>query len=105
MHRAYETIVQRPSQSHTLQSLASRHGLNRSKLARGFRQVYGTTVFDVLHRERLKMACRLLEDSKLQIGEVARAVGYKDATSFSRSFRRHYGVAPSEAPGRARGNP
>ena len=102
VHRAYETIVQRPSQPHTLQSLAARHGLNRSKLARGFRQVSGTTVFHVLHRERLKLACRLLEDSKLQIGEVARAVGYKDATSFSRSFRRHYGVAPSEAPGRAR---
>ena len=37
------------------------------------------------------------------MGEVARAVGYKDATSFSRSFRRHYGVAPREAPGRTRG--
>jgi AraC-like DNA-binding protein len=103
VHRAYETIVQMPARPHTLQSLATGHGLNRNKLARGFREVFGTTVFDVLQRERLKMSCRLLEDGKLQVGEVARAEGYKDATSFSRSFRRHYGVAPREAPGRARG--
>jgi AraC-like DNA-binding protein len=105
VHRAYDTIVQTPARPHTLQSLSARHGLNRNKLARGFRQVFGTTMFDVLQRERLKMACRLLEDGTLQIGEIARAVGYKDATSFSRSFRRHYGVAPREAPGRARGGP
>jgi len=103
VHRAYEMIVQMPAGPHTLRSLAVKHGLNRNKLARGFRQVFGTTMFDVLQRERLKMACRLLEEGKLQVSEVARAVGYKDATSFSRSFHRHYGVPPREAPGRARG--
>ncbi len=34
----------------------------------------------------------------LSISEVARAVGYSDASAFTRAFRRRFGIAPSDVP-------
>lgn len=43
---------------------------------------------------RCTVACRLLKDSQKQIYDIAAALGYKDASSFSRAFRRWTATAP-----------
>lgn len=45
---------------------------------------------------RLDLAARLLCTTSLQIGEIARAVGYEDPFHFSRAFRNHHEVSPSQ---------
>jgi AraC-like DNA-binding protein len=97
VHLAHDAIVRSPAAGRTLQSLATQHGLNRNKLARGFREAFGMTVFEVLQQERLKLAWTLLEERDKRISEIARAVGYLDATSFTRAFRKHFGVSPRVA--------
>jgi transcriptional regulator GlxA family with amidase domain len=42
-------------------------------------------------------AKNLLQDLTLRIKEVAAAVGYADASNFSRDFRKQYGRSPSQS--------
>lgn len=45
---------------------------------------------------RIHTACRLLKSTFMSIGEIAAAVGYRDALYFSRCFRAAQGVSPSD---------
>lgn len=47
-----------------------------------------------LNHCRLEKACKLLKNTDLQIGEIARSVGYEDALQFSRFFKRQTGLSP-----------
>lgn len=79
-----------------LEDLARKVGLNRNKLAMGFKHVFGMTVGEY-HRElRLQRAYAKLQDSDLQIGRIADEAGYRDAGSFSKVFKARFGILPSE---------
>jgi AraC-like DNA-binding protein len=56
----------------------------------------GVTPMQYLERVRLEQAEKLLRFGSLQIGEVARAVGYADPEYFANRFRRHSGHSPRE---------
>ena len=47
-------------------------------------------------RRRLETAKRLLRNSEIAVGEVARRSGFASPSHFSDSFRRHTGMAPSQ---------
>lgn len=94
VQRARAIIANNPEQPHTLQSLSRSLGLNRTLLAEGFHAEFGETVFAFLQRERLRRAWTLLEDGSERVASVAARVGYRDAASFTRAFKAHYGVTP-----------
>lgn len=58
-----------------------------------------------LRRTRLRHALELLAATDISIGEVAVRVGYREASQFTKAFKRTYGVTPSEARARRRGSP
>lgn len=79
-----------------LEELARRVGVNRNKLAAGFKHVFGMTV-GAYHRDlRLERACEMLKHSGLTVGRIADEAGYRDAGSFSKAFKLRYGVLPSD---------
>ncbi|MBE7173939.1 MAG: helix-turn-helix transcriptional regulator [Williamsia sp.] len=84
----------------SLTQLARLSLLNEFKLKRGFRQLFGTTVFGYLRDLRMNHATRLLRDHKLQVEEVAGMLGYEHAHHFSAAFKKHFGSRPSEWMGR-----
>lgn len=53
------------------------------------------TFRELLEQLRMERALELLKESSASITEIAFALGYDDATSFSRAFRRHTGRPPS----------
>ncbi|AVZ38426.1 MULTISPECIES: helix-turn-helix transcriptional regulator [unclassified Dietzia] len=55
----------------------------------------GTTPMAWLVDCRIGEARRLLGETSLPIGEVARMVGYRDTAQFSRSFKSRTGCSPS----------
>jgi AraC-like DNA-binding protein len=81
----------------TIPALARAVGTNTSKLKRGFKFLYGKTVFEFGHSHRMDHALGLLMDSRMSVNEIAAAVGYQHQTSFTASFREHFGFAPKEA--------
>lgn len=74
--------------------LAKITGMNHFKLNRGFKEVFGNTVFGYLRELRLKEAKRLLEKGEMNVTEVSLSVGYSCLSHFAKIFKEHYGVSP-----------
>lgn len=80
----------------TLEELAGRAGLSRTVLAERFREAMGETPLAYLRTVRMQMAMRLLTETERTLEQVAQQVGYQDAFSFSKVFKRSVGMAPRE---------
>ncbi len=79
----------------TIAELARESGLNQLKLKRGFKILFGTSVYALFLRERMKRARQLLRDHN--VGETAHLLGYSNVSHFSRAFYRQFGVLPGQA--------
>lgn len=60
-----------------------------------FKRATGETLHRFLRKLRLQKAARLLRESDMTVGEVARAVGFENADHFSAAFSRQYGLSPT----------
>ncbi|MFP4157830.1 MAG: helix-turn-helix transcriptional regulator [Opitutales bacterium] len=79
---------------HSLKDLSRRFHLNECKLKRGFKQVYGQTVFGYLRECRMRRAEGRLRTSDDSVLEIACEVGYSNASYFARSFNERFGMLP-----------
>lgn len=78
----------------TLEQLARRAGLSRTALAERFRETMGDTPLNHLRTVRMQRAVQLLTETDRPLEAVATAVGYQDAFSFSKVFKRSVGLSP-----------
>jgi AraC-like DNA-binding protein len=83
-------------QDHSLKNIARHFGINDFTLKKGFKETIGTTVFDYLLSKRLAHSLQLLQSSNQSISDIGSLVGYKYPNHFSTSFKKMYGVSPSE---------
>ncbi|MEO0704083.1 MAG: AraC family transcriptional regulator [Cyanobacteria bacterium J06649_5] len=91
---AKEILLRDLSNPPSLESLTQRTGLNDFALRQGFRQVFGTTVFGQLQAHRLEVAKQLLAEQDISVTEVAHRVGYASLPSFTKAFKRKFGITP-----------
>lgn len=92
-----ESILHEKIQSAvTVEELAIEVGINRYKLNRNFKQIYGEPIFQYLTRIRMEKAKEILSEKKLNISEVAYEVGYKNPQHFTVAFKKFYGYVPSK---------
>jgi AraC-like DNA-binding protein len=96
VHRALALMQADCAQPWTLDSLAAAVGLSRTGLAQRFRQALGDTPLSHLRTLRMQQAMRLLAETTQTLEQVATAVGYQDAFSFSKVFKREVGQSPRE---------
>jgi AraC-like DNA-binding protein len=94
--RALGCMHREPEQAWTLKELAKRAATSRSVLDQRFRELLGQAPMGYLTAWRLQLASRKLRTTSETMAEVAGAVGYSSEASFSRAFKRHVGVSPSE---------
>ena len=92
IHHAREVISRDLENPPTLFEVARLVGLTHTKLNRGFREIYGTTVFGCLRKIRLEQARIFLEEGKMNVTEVAFSVGYNSLSMFSKAFSEHFGI-------------
>lgn len=79
----------------SLEELAAAVGLSARRLNQGFRRLYGTTVFDCLLEERMRLARQIILDGPaVPLKHLAWLVGYTQLSNFSNAYRRHFGVSP-----------
>lgn len=76
--------------------LAARLYVSRSKLCATFRQETGEAVGTYVRRRRGERAEELLAAGGLEVGEVARRLGYPSAGAFCQAFRASHGMSPSD---------
>jgi AraC-like DNA-binding protein len=91
-----ERLAADPARRWTLAAMAHETGLSRKMLLRRFRAATGVSPINWLIGRRLHRAAELLAETTQNVGEVAAALGYPDAFTFSRQFRRRFGHPPRE---------
>jgi AraC-like DNA-binding protein len=74
--------------------LARAVGMSEKALNAGFRELFGTTVFETLRNERLEHARIALESTDLPLKEIATRIGYNQVTNFTTAFSMRYGMPP-----------
>lgn len=92
---ARRLIDERWNEKLSLDRIASLCGLNREKLTRGFREMFGVTVAEAIAEQRLQQACRMLLTTDLPVSLVGYENGYLNNASFARAFGRRFGASPS----------
>lgn len=80
----------------SMELVAQKLGLSRQTLLRRLKDE-GTTFEQVLDELRRKLALHYLGGKKVSVNETAYLVGFSDAASFSRAFKRWTGLSPSAA--------
>ncbi|MBE9914114.1 helix-turn-helix transcriptional regulator [Paenibacillus donghaensis] len=80
----------------SIRELSKRVGMNEFKLKKGFRELFGMTIFELVRQKRMEKALWYMEVARLNVGETAVSVGYSNASNFTTAFRKHYGCNPSE---------
>jgi signal transduction histidine kinase/ligand-binding sensor domain-containing protein/DNA-binding response OmpR family regulator len=79
-----------------IEQFATEVGVSRMQLYRKFNALTNMTVKEFVKSIRLKRAAQLLLEKKLNINEIAYAVGFKDLSHFRKCFRHEYGKSASE---------
>lgn len=96
VRRAVALLHEDSAHPWTLETLAARAGLSRTVLAERFREAMGDTPLSYLRTLRMQRAMQLLSETDRHLEAVATAVGYTDAFSFSKVFKRTVGLSPRE---------
>jgi len=95
LQEAKAYIAQNMQTPCSLIELARKTGLNDFKLKKGFKALFGNTVFGYLFDLRMDTAYTLLQDDK-SVSEVAELIGYKNPHHFTAAFKKRFGFLPSQ---------
>ena len=85
----------RPEPGLTLSEAARACSVSRNQLNRILKRATGFTFQQLLIRERLEQAGRLIRSGQANCTEAAFAAGFCDSNYFARAFRKVYGHPPS----------
>ncbi|WP_300724642.1 hybrid sensor histidine kinase/response regulator transcription factor [uncultured Bacteroides sp.] len=97
MERVMKTINEHLGDSDfSVEILAEEVGFSRVQLHRKLKELTGMPASDLIRNVRLKQAANLLKDKKLNVAQVAYAVGFTNHTYFSVAFRKYYGMTPTD---------
>jgi transcriptional regulator GlxA family with amidase domain len=94
---ATEILASEFSRPNKVEDVARRVATSPRQLQRVFAEMHGLGFRAYLRRVRMSRAADLLATTDLPVKEVAQQVGYRDASQFSKAFKRTRGVTPSEA--------
>lgn len=75
-------------------TIAARFGMNAAYLSRAFKDGIATNLLEFIHRTRIAAAKKLLQEHAIK--EVCTMVGFSDAQSFVRTFRKYESISPAE---------
>ncbi|ACL01878.1 transcriptional regulator, AraC family [Desulfatibacillum aliphaticivorans] len=80
----------------TMEDAADYVGLSSRHFKRRFKQAVEETPLNYLQQVRLEAAKKALETTTDNIDEITRQVGYEDASTFRRLFKKHTTLSPRE---------
>ena len=96
LYKAREILANELNGNFTLHSLAQQVGTNEFTLKKGFKELFGITVFGYWNQLKMEEAQKLLAEGSHNVSEVSLIVGYKNPQHFSTAFKRYFGYKPSE---------
>lgn len=89
-------ILYNPESDLRQKALSEKLHLNKSYLSTVFNAQTGVRFVDYITYVKLMRAAWLLKNTNVKIGEIAERMDYKDIAYFSRLFKKHFHMTPSE---------
>ena len=87
-----ETTIEEPKSCTTIADMV---GVSERHLQRLFHQQFGSSMLEIYQALRMERAHQLVQLTDLSITEISVACGFSSLETFSRTYRRAFGVAPS----------
>ncbi len=94
--KAREILLQHIGDPITIRELSRKVAINECYLKKGFKEMFGTTIFDFYQNQRMEHARYLLYEKGLSVSEVSHLLGYSSISHFSTAFKKHTGLKPCE---------
>ena len=95
--RALSAIHRDPAHGWTVALLASEIGMSRSALAARFTELVGESLKQYITEWRMQLARDELQTTAQALDLIAEKYGYQSGASFSRAFKRVFGMSPGSA--------
>lgn len=96
--RKFIALIERvyTDSEYNVERLSEEMAMSRGHLYRKVREVTGLSPVNYLCDFRLRKAKQLLELGSMSVSEVAYAMGFTSPAYFTKMFRNHFGMTPSE---------
>ena len=94
--RARDILLQHIGEPITIKQLSRKVAMNECYLKKGFKEMFGTTIFEFYQSQRMEHAKYLLYEKGISVTEVASLLGYSSISHFSTAFKKHTGLKPCE---------
>jgi AraC-like DNA-binding protein len=94
--QALALLHREPATEWTIESLARRVGLSRTRLADRVRLFLEDSPMSYLAKWRLRLAADALRTSENSIAKIAMDVGYGSESAFNRAFKREFNIPPAK---------
>jgi AraC-like DNA-binding protein len=93
---AREILIKHIGEPITIKELSRKVAMNECYLKKGFKEMFGSTIFDFYQSQRMEHAKYLLYEKGLSVTEVSLMLGYSSISHFSTAFKKHTGLKPCE---------
>jgi AraC family transcriptional regulator len=94
--KAREVLLEHIGEPITIKELSRKVAMNECYLKKGFKELFGTTIFDFYQSQRMEHARYLLYEKGLSVTEVSLMLGYSSISHFSTAFKKHTGLKPCD---------
>ena len=89
-------IKENYTRSIRLDDIAEHTNMSKQYCMRLFKKHMNTTINDYILELRMKHAAYLLRETYMNVNQAADYLGFSSVSYFSRTFKQHFGVSPSE---------
>ncbi len=96
IRNAKKIVLERMTNPPSLQELADEIGLSLKKLKEGFKQLYGSAVYQFVLDHKMNHAQQLLSSGSYNVNEVALQLGYSNSSHFIDAFKKKFGTTPKK---------
>ena len=79
-----------------IEMLCAEIGISRTQLHRKMKEMTGISTSEFIRNIRLEQAARLLKERRVSVSQVAYSLGFTNKGHFSKVFKAHFGITPSE---------
>ena len=93
---AQDYLVLHHAEALSIDEVARRFHLSRQYFSKLFRRLVGQSPHSFLTEVRLAQARMLLDETRLSVQAIATRVGFPDPYYFTRVFRSHTGLTPTQ---------
>lgn len=87
-----QILLEQPFELPSILSLSKKLVINPKKLTKGFKLVYGDTIFSYHRKFSLQRASSMLLNTEKSINEISYKIGYSSSRNFCAAFKKQYGI-------------